>query len=180
MSDKHIIKLVLSGDTEQYQLLVERYHQRLIYHLSFLLKDDEQAKDIAQEAFIQAFSKLSQYNDNYAFSTWLYRIADNFAYKQIKQSKRIERDFDIEILEDDKPEYGDVLDRRQTREQVRESIKSLEPRYQQVITLYYWENFNYEQIAEVIDHPVGTVRTWLFRAKEQLRKELYGQVRQTN
>ena len=77
--EQQIIADVLDGQSEQYRLLVERYHKGLICHLGNMLQDQAQAEDIAQEAFIQAYTKLHQYDAKYAFSTWLYKIANNLA-----------------------------------------------------------------------------------------------------
>ncbi|MGD0284534.1 MAG: RNA polymerase sigma factor [Candidatus Saccharimonadales bacterium] len=178
VTEKQLISEILAGDSEQYRYLVERYHKGLINHLANLLQDETLAEDIAQEAFIQAYNKLHLYNSDYAFSTWLYKIASNLAYRSIKQIKRTVDIADIEeILPDETMTTAEKLDIAQTKATVQEAIQTLEVNYQQVIALYYWDNLSYEQIAAVIDKPIGTVRTWLYRAKEQLRKELYGQIR---
>jgi RNA polymerase sigma-70 factor (ECF subfamily) len=172
-----IIQEVLDGNHEQYRYFVERYHRGLIQHLNNVMHDEQTAEDVAQEAFIKAYQKLSQYNSDYAFSTWLYKIANNIAYGHLKKSKPVEdlADFE-EIIPDTKPSLPELAESHFTSEAVRKAVKGLPNSYQQVIAMYYWSNFNYEEIAQILDHPVGTIRTWLFRAKEQLRKDLYGQV----
>jgi RNA polymerase sigma-70 factor (ECF subfamily) len=176
--DQQTIADILDGDSEKYRLLVERYHKGLIFHLASLLQDQELAEDISQEAFIMAYTKLAQYNSKYSFSTWLYKIADNLAFRALKQIKRTSSLEGVEqIIPDDRITPAERLDLAQNKQAVRSAIRMLEPQYQQVVTLYYWENFSYEQIADVVGCPIGTVRTWLFRAKDQLRKELYGQTR---
>jgi len=175
--EKAIISEILSGEQEQFRFLVERYHRGLVVHLYNLINDQHTAEDVAQEAFIRAYNKLSQYNEAYAFSTWLYKIADNIAYRHLKQTKKT-NDFAAieELVPDDKPSLEQATDRIFTQEAVRSSIDTLPVIYRQVIALYYWDNFNYEEIAVIMERPVGTIRTWLHRAKEDLRKELYGQV----
>jgi RNA polymerase sigma-70 factor (ECF subfamily) len=81
-----------------------------------------------------------------------------------------------DILPDDKLSLAEMTDKTFTQQAVRGAIETLPVGYRQVVALYYWDNFNYEEIAEIINRPVGTVRTWLHRAKEELRKELYGQI----
>ena len=175
--EKAIISEVLSGEHEQYRFLVERYHKGLILHLYNLIHNEQTAKDVAQEAFIRAYDKLSQYNDAYAFSTWLYKIADNIAIRHMQQAKVTQDISEIEeTLPEDKPSMAEMADRAFTHKIVRNAVDTLPAGYRQVIALYYWDNFSYEEIAEIINRPIGTVRTWLFRAKEELRKELYGQV----
>lgn len=175
IDEKQTITNILAGQTEEYRLLVDRYHRGLINHLASLTHDPMQAEDLAQEAFIQAFNKLHQYKSEYAFSTWLYQIANNLAYRYIKQSQRYTKIDGVDELPDESKTKAEKMDTEQARKTVQEAVKTLDPRYQQVISLYYWENFSYEDIARVVGVPIGTVRTWLFRAKDQLRKELYGQ-----
>ncbi len=172
-----IIHEVLAGDQEQYRYFVDRYHNGLIQHLYSLMHDQGAAEDTAQEAFIMAYNKLSQYNSQYAFSTWLYKIADNLALRRMKQTKvSLDLDSVQEVLPSEKPTPAQETEINFTKEAVRQAVSGLPTAYQEVISLYYWNNFDYEEIALVMDRPISTIRTWLFRAKEQLRKELYGQV----
>jgi RNA polymerase sigma-70 factor, ECF subfamily len=175
--ERAIISEVLSGQRDQFRFLVERYHRGLVTHLYNLLHEQQTAEDIAQEAFIRSYNKLSQYNPAYAFSTWLYKIADNIAYRYLKQAK-VTLDFNdvAELIPDNKPSLDEVIDKKLTAQTVRSSIDTLPVVYRQVISLYYWDEFSYEEISVIMGRPVGTVRTWLHRAKEDLRKELYGQI----
>jgi len=177
IQEQTVITAVQDGDHEQYRYLVERYHQGLIQHLYNFMHDVDDAEDVAQEAFIRAYDKLSQYDSTYAFSTWLYKIADSIAYRHLKQIKRtVDVDEFAEVLADDKPTLDEITDSALTRQRVADAVAKLSTEYRQVVTLYYWDGFSYEDIATVTERPIGTVRTWLYRAKEQLRKELYGQV----
>ena len=172
-----IIREVCDGQTDHYRLLVERFHRGLILHLYNLIHDEQTAEDVAQEAFIRAYQKLSQYNEAYSFSTWLYKIADNLAYRHMKQAKPT-RDIDDleELIPDEKPSLAETTDKLFDQAAVRSAIALLPVGYRQVISLYYWDEFSYEEIAEIMGRPVGTIRTWLYRAKQDLRKELHGQV----
>jgi RNA polymerase sigma-70 factor (ECF subfamily) len=172
-----IIAEIRNGNREQFRQLVERYHRGLVQHLYNLINDEQSAEDVAQEAFIRAYNKLSLYNENYAFSTWLYKIADNLAYRHLKQTKQTS-DIDEfeEVIADDKPTLAESTDKIFTKEAVRNAILTLPLSYRRVISMYYWEEFSYEEIAEIMERPVGTIRTWLHRAKQDLRKELYGQI----
>jgi RNA polymerase sigma-70 factor (ECF subfamily) len=174
--EKAIISEVRSGDPEQYRALVERYHRGLIQHLYNLLHDGSQAEDVAQEAFIRAYQKLDQYDEQFAFSTWLYKIADNLAFRYLKQAKHVSLDTVADVLPDNAPSVADKVDREFTKDAVRRALDCLPIGYRQVIVLYYWDECSYEDIATIMERPIGTIRTWLFRAKEELRKELYGQV----
>lgn len=175
--EKAVIAEVLSGDAEQYRALVERYHRGLIQHLYNLLHDQDLAEDVAQEAFIRAYGKLHQYDEQYAFSTWLYKIADNLAFRHMKQRSHVPLEDVADSLPSDRDTLEEHMDREFNREAVREAIDRLPAGYRQVISLFYWDGYSYEDIAVITDRPIGTVRTWLHRAKDELRKELYGQVR---
>lgn len=176
--DLTVIREIREGQTEQYRLLMERYHRGLIQHLFNLIGDGETAEDVAQEAFIRAYNKLSLYNEDYSFSTWLYKIADNIAYRHMKQTKATQNLDDVEeLIPDDKPTLAERADKLFDQQAVRDALETLPVLYRQVISLYYWDEFSYEEIAQIMERPVGTIRTWLHRAKQDLRKELYGQVR---
>lgn len=177
IQEQAIITAVQDGDRDQYRYLVERYSPGLIQHLYNFMHDADDAEDVAQEAFIRAYDKLSQYNNAYAFSTWLYKIADSIAYRHLKQIKRaVDVDEFAEVIADDKPDLAEITDSAFARQKVVKAIAKLPTEHQQVVALYYWDGFSYEDIATITERPIGTVRTWLHRAKEQLRKELYGQV----
>jgi RNA polymerase sigma factor (sigma-70 family) len=178
IQQEHIlISEITDGDQESYRILVDRYHKGLIIHLYNLVHDEQLAEDLAQEAFIKAYQKLSQFNTSYAFSTWLYKIADNIAYRHFKSSKKTSSiDSVEEVLPDDRPSPQEQAELHMTQQSVRDAIQKLEPKYRQIIALYYWDNFSYDEIAQILDRPVGTVKIWLYRAKELLRKELYGQI----
>lgn len=172
-----IIREIRDGQPEHYRFLVERYHRGLVQHLYNLVHDGQTAEDVAQEAFIRAYDKLAQYNETYAFSTWLYKIADNIALRHLQTVRPSHDIADLEeIIADDQPSAAEKADQQFAAEAVRSAIETLPAAYRQVISLYYWDNFSYEEIAEITGHPVGTIRTWLHRAKQSLRKELYGRV----
>jgi RNA polymerase sigma-70 factor (ECF subfamily) len=175
--EKAIISEILDGQHDQYRPIVERYQRGLIQHLYSLIHDEQQAEDIAQDAFIRAYDKLYQYDQTYAFSTWLYKIADNMAYRALKRGKpTMNFDTIADVLPDSKSTMVEKLDASFNSHTVRNAVDTLPRHYRQVISLYYCDNFDYENIAVIMDRPVGTIRTWLHRAKEQLRKELYGKI----
>lgn len=177
MQEKAIVAAVLDGDHEQYRLLVDRYHRGLIQHLYNFTHDGDIAEDLAQDAFIRAYEKLAQYDATYAFSTWLYKIADNLAKRYIVTNRHV-ADIDeiAEIVPDTKPSLPELAETSLTKQQISRAVDALPSEYRHVVVLYYWDGFSYDDIATVMERPIGTIRTWLYRAKEQLRKELYGKV----
>lgn len=177
IQEQTIINEIMDGQTEPYRFLVERYHRGIIQHLYNLVRDADLAEDLAQEAFIRAYDKLAQYDPTYAFSTWLYKIADSIAFRHMKQSKPTANLEDSEsFIADTKPTLAEITDQAMVNEIVRNAVDTLPFHYKRVVSLYYWEGYSYEDISVIIEKPIGTVRTWLYRAKDQLRKELYGRL----
>lgn len=171
--EKALITAICDGDIEQYRYFVERYHRGLIQHIFNFVRDGDAAEDIAQEAFIQAYIKLEQFNDDYAFSTWLYKIADNLAKRAITKARRTADITEFEdFIPDTRPPTEERIDGLLDKARIQKAIEQLPPDLRRVIIMYYWDNLSYEEIADVMERPVGTIRTWLHRAKEQLRKEL--------
>ena len=171
MNENHTIQKIIAGDTDAYEHLVARYHVGLIIHCDRLVGDRDQAEDIAQEAFIKAFNNLHTFDSAKSrFSTWLYKIATNKAIDYLRASKRKVPVEDIERIADEAaPDY----EAEETKREVRDAVAKLQPpTHRQVIEAYYWEGKSYEQIANSLHIPINTVRTWLRRAKQQLRSDL--------
>lgn len=171
--DGELVELTLRGHHEAFATLVERY-DRAVYHLAYrTLHDVEDARDAAQEAFFKAFRSLRTFRPGSKFSTWIFAIAYHACCDRLNRRKR----FSNEEL----PERADAapgpeqqaisLDEAQ---RLRAAIDRLPEKYRTVITLYHLQGRQYEEIAEVLNLPMGTVKTHLFRAKEQLRRLLGG------
>lgn len=167
--ENYIIQAVITGDTEQYRQLVERYQTGLIIHCENLVKNRADAEDIAQDAFIKAYQSLRTFNANKAqFSTWLYRIATNKAIDHLRKSKRTVNVDDIEVLADTTMPITLADDEIAL---LRQAVDTLEPPvYSRVIKAYFWESKSYEKIAKELDVPMSTVGTWMRRAKAQLKE----------
>lgn len=171
MDEDRTIESVIGGDINQYELLVKRYHVGLIIHCERLLGDRFAAEDIAQEAFIKAFNNLGQFNSARSrFSTWLYKIATNKALDHLRSNKHKASVHDFDLLADEAaPNYED----EETKREIRSAVAKLQPpTHRQVIEAYYWQGKSYQAIANSLKVPTNTVRTWLRRAKQQLRSEL--------
>ena len=171
MNETTTITKVLAGDIDAYESLVVRYHVGLIIHCERLVGERAAAEDIAQEAFIAAFTKLRDYNPAKSrFSTWLYRIATNKAIDYLRRNKHVVPAEDIELLADQAaPDY----EAEESKRHVRDAVAKLEPpSARQVIEAYYWRGESYQHIADNLGVPINTVRTWLRRAKQQLRSDL--------
>jgi len=171
MDENTIIKSVVDGDVNQFEQLVTRYNIGLIIHCERFTRDRQTAEDIAQEACITAFTRLGQFDaDKSRFSTWLYKIATNKAIDYLRAQKRVLPSEDIDsIAETAAPDYAAQEERRH----VRDAVANLQPpNHRQVVEAYYWHGKSYQQIADDMSVPINTVRTWLRRAKAQLRSDL--------
>jgi RNA polymerase sigma-70 factor, ECF subfamily len=171
--DSELVAMTIRGNPDAFATLVERY-DRAVYHLAYrTLHDVEDARDATQEAFFKAFRSLRTFRPGAKFSTWIFAIAYHACCDRLNRRKR----YSSEEL----PERADVapgpeqqaiaLDEAQ---RLRTAIDALPEKYRTVITLFHLQGKQYEEIANVLDLPMGTVKTHLFRAKEQLRRLLSG------
>ena len=166
--DRLDVARTLRGDPNGFTSLVERY-ERPIYHLVYrMLRNADEAADVAQESFFKAYRALASFKPEAKFSTWLYAIAYHAAIDRINKRKRLSQD-ELPDRADPSagPEQQAILSDQASR--LRRAIDELPEKYRTVITLFHLQGKHYEEIAEVLGLPMGTVKTHLFRAKEQLR-----------
>jgi len=169
--DATLVAATLAGRSEAFGMLVERY-ERAVYNLCLrTLRDAEEAKDASQEAFLKAFRGLKTFRRGAKFSTWIFSIAYHACCDRLSRRKRYS-DAELPELADPNPGPALVAERRDEASALRAAIDALPEKYRTVITLYHLQGHQYEEIARVLDLPIGTVKTHLFRAKEQLRREL--------
>ncbi len=176
-NDSELIEQTLQGRPAAFGVLVRKYQDRLFNTLARLLGNIEDAHDVVQDSFIQAFVKLETFQQSSAFYTWLYRIAMNMA-ATLRRRKRAVLSVDqareatgrepIDLGESP----GERLERQERQRQVRQAIAELPEEYRAVVVLREMEGFCYETIAEVLDLPIGTVRSRLHRARILLRDQL--------
>lgn len=171
MNETEVLQRILAGQPDAYADLVKRYHIGLIIHCEQLVKDRDEAEDIAQEAFIKAYRNLKKFKPEQSrFSTWLYKIATNLALDYLRKQKRTVHPEDIELVaEATQPTF---LEDEQ-KKAVRSAVAQLQPpEYKEAIEAYYWHGQSYNQIAKSMDKPVSTIGTYIRRAKAQLKGEL--------
>jgi RNA polymerase sigma-70 factor (ECF subfamily) len=177
--DAQLIEEALAGDAESFGLLVRKYQDRLFNTVLHVAGCREEAEDVVQEAFVQAFLKLATFQQNSAFYTWLYRVAFNIAISR-RRRRRAESSIEqhreaagIEPLDD-----GESPDDRLLRDEraalVGTALKQLSEEHRSILVLREMEGCCYETISEILDLPVGTVRSRLHRARLQLREQLKG------
>ncbi len=171
IDDQTLVAQTLGGRPEAFGTLVERY-DRAVYHLAYrTLRDQEEARDAAQEAFFKAYRSLRTFKPGAKFSTWLFAIAYHSCCDRLSRRKRYSNE---ELPERADPGAGpenEAIANDEAR-RLRAAIAALPEKYRTVITLYHLQGRQYEEIAQVLGVPMGTVKTHLFRAKEQLRRIL--------
>jgi RNA polymerase sigma-70 factor (ECF subfamily) len=170
IDEQELIARAISGDDEAYAELINRYKNAVYYHSFAIVRDEDAAEDIAQETFISAFYNLNRYNKEYRLSTWLFKISTNKCLNYLKKTGK-------ELAADDKL-ITSVASRepsphtKAVHAELHNAVQSLKPKYQAVISLHYWQGLDYAATAEAMGTPINTVRVWLKRAKEELRKDL--------
>jgi len=175
--DSRLIDQALAGHAEAFGELVRRYQDRLFNTMVHVVGHREDARDAVQEAFVQAFIKLETFRRDSAFYTWLYRIALNRAVSRRRRRRpetSVEWAREVHGHEPADPQPGpdETAQRRARCRQVRRAIDQLDTEHRTVIVLREIEGCTYEQIAEILDVPVGTVRSRLHRARVQLKEHL--------
>jgi RNA polymerase sigma-70 factor (ECF subfamily) len=179
--DAQLIEESLRGDAQSFGELVRKYQDRLFNTVVHVAGQREEAEDVVQEAFVQAFLKLKSFQRQSAFYTWLYRIAFNVAISRRRRRKAetsIEQHREAAGVEpmDDGEAPDDRLLREERAELVSGALQRLTDEHRAILVLREMEGCCYETIAEILDLPVGTVRSRLHRARLQLRDELKGVV----
>jgi RNA polymerase sigma-70 factor (ECF subfamily) len=171
-----MIGQTLAGQTAAFGQLVEKYQDRLFNTLLHVVDNAEDAKDVVQEAFVQAFLKLETFQGASAFYTWLYRIAFNLAatHRRRRMAMRTAEQASLDASRGRPPEDGPSgrVERDERVRQVRQAIAALGEEHRVVVVLREIDGCCYEEIAEILDLPIGTVRSRLHRARLQLREEL--------
>ena len=168
LNDLELVHQSQSGDPEAFSELVRR-HQHVIYNVAYrFMRDGNLAEDMAQEAFLKAYRLLKGFRGDCSFSTWMYRVTCSVCLTELNRRKRrgeVELQPSHDALQAVEPPQNVDMPER-----IRRCVGKLPDRYAQVITLYYLKGISYEEIAQVMEVPMGTLKTWMFRARKQLRR----------
>jgi len=175
--DAQLIAQTLAGQSAAFGQLVEKYQDRLYNTMVHVLGSPEDSLDIVQEAFVQAFVKLDSFRQTSAFYTWLYRIAFNVAASQRRRRHASASVEQIHEATGEEPVDGQAgpdqqVEQEERCRQVRQAIAALDEEFRSVLVLREIDGCCYETIAEILDVPIGTVRSRLHRARLQLRDQL--------
>jgi RNA polymerase sigma-70 factor (ECF subfamily) len=181
--DQQLVERVQRGDKRAFELLVEKYQRKLARLLSRLIRDPGEVEDVTQEAFIKAYRALPSFRGDSAFYTWLYRIGINTAKNYlVAMGRRAPTSTDVEAEEAEGQEGGELLRDINTPESllltkeigntVNAAIEALPEELRSAIQLRELEGMSYEEIAKLMDCPIGTVRSRIFRAREAIAERL--------
>lgn len=180
--DARLARAAARGERGAFERLVD-LHKRAVYGLCLrLLRDEEEARDAAQETFVRAFGALGTYDIAQPFLPWLLRIARNHAIdllrRRLPAHRRVELDGEAgEVAELSDPRAvsaDEELERRETASSLGLAVAALPENYRSVIHLFHVQHMSYKEIAATLEVPIGTVMTWLYRARAQLRGALQG------
>ena len=185
-TDHELIALARTGSEKAYRELLDRY-QRPVFSLVYrMVRDQELAEDLAQETFVKVFNHLDRFNPKYKFSSWIFKIASNLAIDTLRKrepdtvsldgSRHAETPDEIESSRitvesrDENPE--EFLEAKELGQEIEQAIGKLRPEYRTAILLRHVEGRAYEEIAEIMSLPLGTVKTFIHRARGELRETL--------
>jgi RNA polymerase sigma-70 factor (ECF subfamily) len=181
-TDKELVRRVQKGDRRAFDLLFARYQHKIVNLVGRYLRNPQDVEDVTQEAFIKAFKALPRFRGDSAFYTWLYRIAINTAKNHMvaKSRRPPGADVDVEdaefmdgaeaLKESESPEAA--LARDELSDAIDEAIGALPDDLRSAVTLREFDGLSYEQIAEIMECPVGTVRSRIFRARESIDQHI--------
>ena len=178
--DYELVQRATKGkDQQAFSDLMEKYKDLIYYMLLKMVNNNDDAEDLTLEAFGKAFNRLNQYTPNFAFSTWLFKIATNNCIDFLRKKKKNVMSIDNRVSNNDGDEYmfeiksdgmtpEEITVNEQKIQLIRKYVKKLKPRYQILVEMRYFKELSYEEISIELNLPLGTVKAQLFRAREFL------------
>ncbi|MCH1552330.1 MAG: sigma-70 family RNA polymerase sigma factor [Balneolaceae bacterium] len=179
LQDDHWVVLAVKGDEKAYSELTQKYQKPLYFHVRKMIRNPDFAEDLVQDIFLKAFKSLKNYKNDYALSTWLYRIATNHTIDYLRKKKLETLSIHADESDDthatiqlaDEDSFTDEpMIKRERKNKVHEAIDQLPEKYKEVILKRHIEEKSYQEISEEMDIPLGTVKAHIFRARELLYK----------
>ena len=182
LEDRELVAAILDGEQERFAELVQRYERRLVNYVYRMIRNYEDAHDLAQEIFIKVYMALDRYDPKYKFSTWIFRIAQNAAIDQIRKKTLPEES----LTKQDRNEGGErqmqieadvvspyrAMFNVEMADAIETAVQNLPEDYRDLIELRHFAELSYDEIAEVKQLPLGTVKNKLFRARNMLKEQL--------
>ncbi len=169
-----------NGDQKAYAELLHRYRESVYFMMLKMVNNKDDADDLTIEAFGRAFKRLSQYTPNFAFSTWLFKIASNNAIDHLRKKKQGESySLDTKYVNDEGQQLSQTIKsgtldpeehfmKKQKIEMLNEVVDKLKPKYKELVVMFYYQEMSHEEISQKLNLPIGTIKAQLFRAREFL------------
>lgn len=174
--DQALVERCLTGDARAFDELINRYKRQVFALIYRLIRNQSDAEDVAQETFIKAYRNLSSYDPAHPFLTWLFKIAHNsaidFLRAQKPESLSIHDDDNPLDIEDTQISLEDKIEASSQQELIEKVLSALPPLYREILVLRHQQELSYEEIAESLSIPVGTVKIRLFRARDIMKQKL--------
>ena len=182
LDDKILIENILNGDRKAFEMIIRRYQRPLLNYIGRMVGDHELALDFTQEVFMKSYTSLHLYQSQYKFSTWLFKIASNLVIDFWRKKKIDSFSLDQEAsYENHKPliqipgndhSIGKKYELQEIREKIEHALKKIPPVLRELFIWRHINEFSYEEIAEIKDMPIGTIKNRVYQAKEHLRNLL--------
>jgi RNA polymerase sigma-70 factor (ECF subfamily) len=168
-NEQELIARSMDGDENAYAVLIDRYKEGLYRHCFKFTHDENEAEDIALDAFVEAYVHLNRYDARFRFSTWLYKIATNLALMHVRKRRDVRMDEDeLDRIVSDLPGTEEFALYRE----LHQAVDALPMRYRTVVSMHYWQGKSYSEIASYMGTSVGSIKGWMSRAKQQLKEKL--------
>lgn len=177
--DQELVTKALNGDSSAFSALMDFYYDAIYFTLLKMVYNYSDAEDLTAEVFGKVYKSLNQYSFDYAFSTWIFSIASNHGIDFLRRNRHLISSLEdnsdntmnnIPVLQDDQPGPEENMIRQQEYKKLETLIEMLKPFWQNLIRLRYYNELSYEEIADKLKLPMGTVKSQLYRAKDSLTK----------
>lgn len=186
LSDRELARHSLDGDERAARELVERFRRPVFSLVYRMVQDRELAEDLTQESFVRAFDALESYDPSYKFSSWLFKIGHNLTIDHLRKGKldtvsihgapdatsQEEQEATRVTLESREERPDQYTESQFLGDEIERAVAHLRPEYREAVLLRHVEGYAYDEIAEIMDVPLGTVKTYIHRARKELRREL--------
>ena len=169
IEDEKLVKEIRSKDKELFRYIIDRYQNKLIRYVTYLVRDKNKAAEIVQETFIKAFINLNGFNINKKFSSWIYRIAHNQSINIIKKHyKEVQLNEKLNIFHSQ--DIEEEVNKKEMIKKIHKCINQISIRYSEPLSLHFLEDKSYDEISDILQIPIGTVGTRINRAKSLMKK----------
>lgn len=172
-TDQEIIKKILKGQGDLYEEIISRYKNGVYSLCIRMVRNHEDAKDLAQEAFIKAYQNLDKYNPEYKFSTWIFRVASNLCVDYLRKAKKQTLPYEDKLsMPHDTASAEDMYIHSDNKKVIEKAILDLPEEYRVLIILYHKEGLSYEEMSKVLNLPLSKVKNRLYRGRNKLKDKL--------